>query len=152
MTVNPFFMALMPISHVASWWLVLRNNTDTNDLCAAVAKIAAFYCAWALYKVLGQGDKQEKGHFSMGLMALACTFGKSQPYILLMANALVIVNFAIVIPFFINRGVPGIVKMIHKEINTLTMTWGYTFLAYLVGNVVLWGYIFKTIWSLAIAS
>ena len=156
MAVNLFFLALMPISHAVSWWLVLRaeqkrtdddNQPDTQYFYFTVASIAAFYCAWALYKVLVGGDKQEKGHISMGFLALSATFLQTYPYVILAANGLVIVNFAVVIPFFINRGVAGIVKMVHKEVNGLTMTWGYVFLTYLLCNIVLWCYTFKTILS-----
>jgi len=149
MAVKPIFMALMPISHAVAWYLILETKDSENvgDFYQAVAAIAAFYCAWALYKVKALGDKKEKGHLTMGFLAFSATMLRPFPYVIMFANVLVILNFAVVIPFFLNRGVEGIVKMVHKEVNGLTMAWGYIFLAYLICNVVLWSYIFLTLWT-----
>ena len=140
MAVNLFFLALMPISHAVAWWMVLqaKDAEDPGHFYKAVASIATFYCAWALYKVVLAGDKKEKGHISMGLLAAPATFLQNYPYVVVAANVLVILNFAVVIPFFVNRGVAGIAKMVHKEVTPLTMAWGYVFLTYLLGNIVLW--------------
>jgi hypothetical protein len=149
MAVNIFFLALMPISHAISWWAVLTHKGDAASFYRAVASVAAFYCAWALYKVIVQRDKNEKGQFSMGLLALTATFGRAYPYAIAASVGLVIINFAIVIPFFVNRGVAGIVKLVHKHVNNLTMTWGYVFLTYLLANIVLWSFTLKTVLGFA---
>lgn len=150
MAVSIFFTALMPISHAAAWWMVLqtKNTEDAAEFYKTVASIAAFYCAWALYKVFGMGDKKEKGQFSMGLLAASAVFLQNFPYVVMAANVLVILNFAVVVPFFVNRGVAGIAKMVHKEVTTLTMTWGYVFLFYLLGNVALWSFVLRTLWDM----
>jgi hypothetical protein len=149
MAVNVFFLALMPLSHAISWWAVLTHRGDASGFYTAVASVAAFYCAWALYKVIVQGDKNEKGQFSMGLLTVTATLGQGYPYMIAACVALVIFNFAIVIPFFVNRGVAGIVNLVHKDVNSLTMTWGYVFLGYLLGNIVLWVFTLKTILGFA---
>ena len=145
MAVNVFFLALMPISHAISWWAVLTHRHDASNFYTAVACIAAFYCAWALYKVIVLGDKNEKGQWTMGLLSATATYGRDYPYAIAGCTVLVIINFAVVVPFFLNRGVAGIVKLVHKEVTSLTMTWGYVFLTYLLANLVLWSFILITI-------
>ena len=145
MTVNLIAMALMPISHGAAWYLVVQNQDNPSRFYQSVAAIAAFYCAWALYKIFGQGDKKEKGYLSMGFLMTTSLLFNDFPYGVMGATVLVILNFAAILPFFANRGVSGIVKIVHKEVNPLTLTWGYIFLAYIVFNIVLWSYVLKVV-------
>ena len=146
MTVNLIALALMPISHATSWHLLLQTTDDSATFHQTVAMISAFYCAWALVKKYVQGDKKEMGHLSMGILcAASLLFAKKFTHLVMVADIMVIFNFAFVVPFFVNRGVTGIVKMVHKEVTTLTLVWGYTFLAYLLGNIVMWCFVLKTL-------
>lgn len=150
MTVNPIAMALMPISHAASWYILLQAQGNKASFYRAVAQVAAFYCAWALFKVKVQGDKKEMGHISMGLLATSSFLLVKFKYLVLAFTVMVILNFGVVIPYFANRGVTGIVKIVHKDqgVTALTMTWGYIFLLYLLGNIIMWGFVAKTLWGL----
>lgn len=152
MAVNKVFLALMPISHLTAWFLILKYKKhaevehDPTNLYLAVAAISLFYYSWALYKVIFQGDTKEKGQISMGLLAYTALFQReTHPYAVLGAIGLVILNFAVVIPFFVNRGVKGIVKVLHKEVTSLTLAWGYVFLFYLLGNIGLWVFVLITL-------
>ena len=139
----------MPLSHAASWYLLLeaQKSGSLERFHQTVAAVAAFYCIWALYKRYIDLSVKELGQYSMGMLSVSSmVFGNRIPYLVMVATIVVILNFAMVIPFFINRGVTGIVKLVHnKEVNTLTMTWGYVFLAYLLGNLVMWSWV---LWSL----
>ena len=146
MAVNPFFMALMPISHIASWYLLLNSLETSEEFHMSVAMVAAFYCLWALYKVHVEKNKKELGHMSMGILTVACVIlSKRFPHLVMTATIMVIVNFAVVLPFFANRGVEGVVKMVHKEVNSLSMMWGYIFFTYILSNVVMWCWVLKTL-------
>ena len=82
----------------------------------------------------------------MGLLAYTALYQReTHPYAVLGATGLVILNFAVVLPFFVNRGVTGIVKVVHKEVTPLTLVWGYIFLAYLLGNICLWVFVLITL-------
>ena len=146
MAVNPFFLILMPVSHAASWYLLLQSADSAASFHKAVALVSAFYCVWALYKVHVEKNKKELGHMSMGILCAASVLLSERfPHLVMTATVLVIMNFAVIIPFFINRGVEGIVKMVHKEVNSLSLIWGYVFLMYILGNVVMWCYVLKTL-------
>lgn len=146
MAVNVFFMALMPISHLASWYLLTESLSSAEEFHRAVAMVSAFYCLWALYKKYMEKNKKELGHMSMGILcASSILLSKRFPHLVMTATIMVILNFAVIIPFFINRGVEGLVKLVHKNVDSLSMVWGYVFLTYILSNTIMWCWVLKTL-------
>lgn len=138
---------LMPISNVTSWFLVVSapRGDSATVLLQRVWKIATFYMLWALYNKYLGGRPQELGHVSMGLMALAAVFQKK--YLSMVACAIVILNFAVVIPIIVSNGPKGLAKLLYKDTSPLTMMWAYTFVAYILSNVCLWCYVMYRLYS-----
>jgi hypothetical protein len=94
---------------------------------------------WALYNKYLGGRPQEMGHVSMGLMAVTSYLEKR--YLSMGACSLVILNFAVVVPFLITKGPTGIAKIIYKDTSGITIAWAYTFIIYILSNVGLWSYV-----------
>lgn len=150
MSVNRIALALMPVSHGLAWYSVLQTQGEITQFVPTLGFIGSFYCLWALYKVHVKGDKMEKGHISMGSLVVAsfrlgalCSdlLSISQVYVVAAANALVLLNFVVVVPMIIKvGGIRALVEKAHKKATPLTLTWGYTFVGYILGNIVLWSY------------
>ena len=70
MAVNLFFMALMPASQIASWYLLLNTDLD-----GALLKTTIFYLSWALYKKYIRGV-EEGSHFGYGVLLLTLISNK----------------------------------------------------------------------------
>jgi hypothetical protein len=146
---------LMPVSNAVSWYLVvMAAATPTGSsnggagpattsligpLFQSVWKVATFYMIWALYNKYLGGRPQEMGHISMGLMALTAFFERR--YLSMGACGLVILNFAVIIPFVISKGPTGLAKAVYNDTSTITMSWAYTFILYTLSNLGLWSYV-----------
>lgn len=135
-------MLLMPISNGVSWYLIYKQSPRGDQaygLLQNVWKIALFYMVWALYNKYLNGRPQELGHISTGLLALTAYLQKK--YMAMGACALVILNFAVVVPMILSKGPGGMAKLIYNEKTALSMVWAYIFTAYILSNVVLWSYV-----------
>jgi hypothetical protein len=135
-------MLLMPISNGVAWYWIYVGTPRGDQayaLLQTVWKIALFYMIWALYNKYLGGRPQELGHISTGLLALTAYLQKK--YLAMGACGLVILNFALVIPVILSKGLGGMAMLIYKEKTALSMTWAYIFTAYILSNVLLWSYV-----------
>jgi hypothetical protein len=141
MTIKIVPWLLMPISNITSWVLIVSSPRGDSAavLLERVWKIATFYMLWALYNKYLGGRPQELGHVSMGLMAITAFFRMKYPS--MAACALVILNFAVVVPIIVSNGPKGLAKLLYKDTSALTMVWAYTFVMYILSNVCLWCYV-----------
>jgi hypothetical protein len=132
MSVNPIATTLMPLSQAVSWYLVLNQ-----PLLPSLSKISTFYCAWALYKKIAQGDQKELGHISMGILAVTSYSGKR--YASLAGTVLVLANFLLPAYYVFSWSVEKVAEKLKKDVTNKTIKWAYIFKAYFVSNLALWG-------------
>lgn len=167
-------LVLMVVSNATSWFLITSSSSSLPLLRSSVWKISLFYTLWALYNKYLGGRPQELGHVSMGLLTLCClstmhccsSDGNSnnnasakwnhQPMAtklpLLLSTALVVLNFAVVVPLIAQmKGPAGIAKKIWKgDTSALAVIWGYTFTAYILSNVAMWSLVFYGFYRLPV--
>ncbi|KAL7557059.1 hypothetical protein ACA910_009895 [Epithemia clementina (nom. ined.)] len=141
MSINTVAMSLMPISQTAAWYALITSDNATNPTGALYMTLgwtSSFYCGWALYKVLVEGDKKELGQYSMGLTALA-TFCQSK-YASIGALGLVLVNFCYPIYLVMGMSASELAKLVKKTDSKKAIVWAWTFKGYLVSNLIFWGF------------
>lgn len=132
MSVNLIKTSLMPISQAVSWYLVLYQ-----PLYPSVLKISTFYCLWALYNKYLAGQKEELGHISMGMLAVA-TFLEKRNFSIA-ANVLVLANFLLPSYFVLSWSAKKVATTIKKSDTDQAILWAYVFKAYFVSSICLWG-------------
>jgi hypothetical protein len=152
---NPIVgILLMAASNAVSWhvvWAAAHKSSSASvaGLRSVVWKVALFYMLWALYNKYLGGRPQELGHVSFGLLVASCLgtarFQPAWTRIPLVASCLlVLLNFAVVLPFIAKMGgIRAMAKKIKRDPGVspaMANFWGYSFVAYLVSNVVLWSY------------
>jgi hypothetical protein len=136
MVINPLTTALMPVSQTVAWYLLL---TPSYDLFKSVSGISAFYCAWALFKRLIQGESKELGHISMGLLAVASFMEKKNFSIA--ATSLVLANFALPAYFIFSWSAEELAKKIKKTTSEEGIIWAWIFKVYFVSSICFWSFV-----------
>jgi hypothetical protein len=132
MSVNIIKTSLMPISQAVSWYMV-----SNQPLYPAVSKISTFYCLWALYNKYLAGQKEELGHISMGLLAVA-TFMKKKN-VSIAANVLVLANFLLPAYYVVlSWSAKKVALKVKKSDTDQAILWAYIFKAYFISNIFLW--------------
>ena len=132
MSVNLMKTSLMPISQAVSWYLV-----SYQPLYPSVFKISTFYCLWALYNKYLAGQKQELGHISMGMLAVA-TFLEKRNFSIA-ANVLVLANFLLPSYYVLSWSAKKLATTVKKSDTDQAILWAYVFKAYFVSSIFLWG-------------
>jgi len=126
--------ALLPLSQSVSWYLVLSDR----PLYQSVWRISLFYAFWALYNVLGQGEKRELGHITMGLLSLTTYFEKRIPSI--GATGLVMAHYALAAYYLVFvMSAEKVAREVKGTASPETIRWAYIFKTYLVSNIALYG-------------
>eukprot|EP00532_Pseudo-nitzschia_australis_P002166 CAMPEP_0168190148 /NCGR_PEP_ID=MMETSP0139_2-20121125/16752_1 /TAXON_ID=44445 /ORGANISM="Pseudo-nitzschia australis, Strain 10249 10 AB" /LENGTH=208 /DNA_ID=CAMNT_0008113085 /DNA_START=183 /DNA_END=809 /DNA_ORIENTATION=- len=173
-------LVLMVVSNATSWFMITTSKSSSSliPLRSSVWKISLFYTLWALYNKYPGGRSQELGHVSMGLLTLCCLStmhccsfdgdGRSgnvdagnakwnrHPLAtklpLLLSTALVVLNFAVVVPLIVlAKGPAGIAKKVWKgDTSALAVAWGYTFVAYILSNVGMWSLVLYEFYQLPV--
>ena len=142
--------SLMPISQTAAWFALITSGNNaanpTNKLYTTLAVTSSFYCGWALYKVLIQGDENELGQYSMGLTAVA-TFCQSK-YASLGGLGLVVANFALAIYLVMGMSAAKLAEVVKQTNSTEGIIWAWIFKAYLLSSFVFWSVAFSRVWNL----
>ena len=142
--VNIVGISLMVISNAVSWLTVVKSSGSVEELRSEVWKIALFYASWALYNRFTTVPR-ELGHVSFGTL-LGMSLANLGRIPLVLANLLVTLNFAGVIPMIIKAGGPFSFalkarKKKNKNVSDAMLAlWGYVFTAYIFSNTVLWIY------------
>lgn len=139
MAVNIVAMALMPVSQMVSWYLVLYS-----PLYESVYKIAAFYCAWAIYNRLTT-TPQELGFISMGILSISAY--KQHRTATLIGNILVLINFAGPAMLILQWSAAKLARKLKKSDDRLAIIWAHIFKLYFVSNILLWGLVLKKFWT-----
>lgn len=139
-------MTLMAVTNAVAWHEILaQSSSSLSELRSVVWKIALFYTLWALYNRYLAGRKQELGHFSFALLTCAClespldSLNTKIP--LLFTSALVMINFAGVLPLMSKiGGIKSFAKKVHRSDSKMVIVWGYVFASYIASNTALWSY------------
>jgi hypothetical protein len=139
-------MFLMVSSTAVAWRLVVSMSDTSELLFVNVSKIALFYCLWALYKVLLEGNSKELGHISNGLLALAS--GLEKRNYALAAIILLLLNFAAPLGMCLSAGPTKIAKLVQKREDTLGVIWACVFIAYLAIQMGLWSMVLHKFYQL----
>lgn len=137
-SISPIKTALMPLSLGTLWYKTMSSTTETAFL-NTLTQGSAFYCVWALYNRYLDGNKNELGHVSTGLMLLA-TYSRRR-WAMLVANALLVANFAV--PAFLVLKIPTsklvrILKRVSVDEDPGAAWWAVIFKSYLALSAVFW--------------
>mmetsp|Transcript_12259 Transcript_12259/g.16042 ORF Transcript_12259/g.16042 Transcript_12259/m.16042 type:complete len:152 (-) Transcript_12259:291-746(-) len=139
MSINPISTRLMPISQALSWYAIFNCQTKESPTLYNTLMIASsFYCLWALYKVFVEGNKQELGHYSMAMTALATTL-KSK-YGTLGALSVVVINFVVPIIGFGLLQMPAkkLAKAVKGTDSKEAIVWAFIFKGYMISSTLFW--------------
>ena len=139
MPVNIIALALMPVSQVVAWLLVLKK-----ELFDSVWKISTFYCLWAVYNRVFVAP-QELGYISMGFLAVAAYFRNKHAS--LAGTGLVIANFLIPAMIIFGSSAAELAKLVKDTDSELGILWAYVFKLYFVSNLLLWSWVFCKFWK-----
>lgn len=142
-------IALMVLSQIAAWYAVIQSDHARNPTIAlynVLGVTAAFYCAWALYKVFVEGNNDELGQYSMGLAALGNFFHSK--YAALAGLALVIVNFALGIVLLVGMSAAKLAEVVKHTDSTAGIVWAWIFKTYLLSSLLFWSFSFRKVWRL----
>jgi hypothetical protein len=134
--INPITTALMPISQVVSWYLILRND-EVGTFYRSICSIATFYSVWAIYNIITQriGDL---GVLTMAFLAVASYLEKRNWSIV--GTALVWINYALPSIFvLILWNAKKTAKLMKNDTSQTGIGWAYIFKAYCASNLALWG-------------
>jgi len=143
--INPFTTALMPVSQVVSWYLILKSSRQSL-LNPNVASIALFYCMWALWKRYIDGNAQELGHISMGVMSVAAFSQKRVPS--LVGALIVISNFILAVCLVFPMSLADLAEAVKHETGSWGILWAIIFKAYIASSTCLWFVILNKIYEL----
>jgi hypothetical protein len=143
-------MALMPLSQSLAWYLLWQatghhRTTSTLLLYSNVAKIAAFYCAWALYNIVIAKQK-DLGLFTMGLLAVAAYL--EHRVASMVGTLLVLANFGFAAYFVLAWSPNKLAKIVKKTDTPLAIVWAYVFKCYFVVSILFWSVVLKQFYQL----
>lgn len=137
--INPVTTALMPLSQVVAWYLVIRYEQIGITFYNAVCPIATFYCIWALYINVIQRSV-DLGLYTMGAVAIATFYEKK--YWTIGGSILVWLNFTLPAIFIlILWDAKKTAKTIKNDTSPTGITWAYIFKGYFISNIILWSFI-----------
>ena len=139
MSINIATTALMPVSQVIAWFLVLRA-----PLSFSIWRIAAFYCAWAIYNRFS-GNPRELAFISMGTLAAASYHGNRMAS--LAGTVLVFLNYAGPGVLVFKWSAATLAKKVKGSKTNAGILWAYVFKLYFLSNIILWGTVFYKIWE-----
>lgn len=141
--------SLMILSQISAWYAVVQSDharNPTSALYNTLGVATAFYCAWALYKVLLEGNERELGQYSMGLAALGNLCHSK--HAALAGLALVIVNYVLAIVLLIGMSAVNLSELVKHTDSTTGIVWAWIFKAYLLSNLAFWSFSFHKVWKL----
>ena len=138
MAISIIALALMPISQVVSWYLVLSDQRP--PLYTAIFRISSFYCAWAIYNRFFVAP-QELGYISMGCLIVASYFEKRTWS--MAAVALILVNFILPAFMIFPASAAELAMAVKNDDSQLGMVWAWVFKLYFVSHISLWCLVFS---------
>lgn len=126
-------MLLMPVSQAIAW-TVLRGELSgfgfEVPLTQRLVPVALFYGSWATIKRV-YGDKNERGHVSMGALLVCLT--TRNPALAALGCLGVIVNFSLVVPIVIGWPASKLAYVVKK-----TKLWAYVIKSYFASSLLFW--------------
>jgi hypothetical protein len=133
MVYNVVTTALMPISQALAWFFVM---SPLFSFYKSVTEIAAFYCAWAIYKRFILGDSGEFGYITMGLLALMSHLQHKK--LSIAATALVLANFLVYAYGVFTMSAHDLAEAAQGSTSQSAIIWAYIFKAYFLSSICFW--------------
>mmetsp|Transcript_12236 Transcript_12236/g.35477 ORF Transcript_12236/g.35477 Transcript_12236/m.35477 type:complete len:154 (-) Transcript_12236:268-729(-) len=140
-SVDYFKMSLMPISQTYAWHSLL-NAKEPSDLYSITLQMSAFYGSWALWKIYGEGNKQEKAHFTMAVAFLSSL--RQHRIATIVSTGLVVLNYAYPAALVLPMSTSKLAKIVgkgdfkDKPVPMSIQIWSFVFKAYFVTSIGFW--------------
>ena len=137
------FMALMPISQTAAWLSLMKFKLP---LSTVLPIFSLFYALWALKKVVVDGDRIERGHFTMGLTFVGSAFigleSRAGRVVTMAGLFTVLASFVIAGMKVLQWPASKLAHVVKK-----TLLWAYIIKAYFISSLAFWLTVFLALWG-----